>query len=320
MKRTHRRCGTVILAGMLLLFAAACLASRGFSDWMLRRASRPAMLRLHRLTARVPFPLTEPLTFGIAALALGSLIAAILRAVRMREATALRRWLRGLARTALLLVGALAILWLPACGATPPDLPPEPDAEQLSWLCGELIDALNGGLSPFPAPADSLREAPSVAEHPDCAVKAARYPEWMRAASISGLYAPLTGEALVDAAAPAPLIPFTTVHELAHLSGVADEGAANIAAWEHCMAAGGAFADSARLWALRYAMGLLHEADADAWQAARGKMKDPLAQVFSDIGGEIITARRAFPGAAFLARVRGDYADLVGYLVEIMIS
>lgn len=325
MMRNRRRHASFIPIGLLLLFVLACLTSRGFSVLVLNRLSLPAMRALHQLTAPLPFPLAEPLTLAIAALALGALAAAFVRAVRLRKAAPLLGWLRGVGRTALVLLGALAALWLPACGAKPESLPPMPDAEQVAWLCGDLIDALNRGMADFPAPADALREAVCVAQlpgdTPDAAgtVKAARYPEWMRAASISGLFAPLTGEVLIDATAPAPLIPFTAVHELTHLSGVADEGAANIAAWERCLDAGGAFADSARLWALRYAMGLLYEADAHAWQAAYAKMKDPLMQVYQQIGGDIAASRRTLPGAAFLARVRGDYAALVGYLVETMV-
>lgn len=322
MMRNHRRFKGFIPVSLLILFALACLTSRGFADFALACLSRPAMRALHRLTAPIPFPLTEPLALSVAALALGALVAAAAHAVRLRSALPLLGWLRGVGWSAFALLGALAALWLPACGATPPSLPPTPDADQVAWLCGELIDALNRGMADFPSPDDSLREAAHVANLPDDlqgaagAVKAARYPEWMRAASISGLFAPLTGEALVDATAPAPLIPFTAVHELTHLSGIADEGAANIAAWEHCIDAGGAFADSARLWALRYAMGILHEADTDAWQAAYTKMKDPLPQVYQQIGGDIVASRRRLPGAAFLARMRGDYAALVGYIIE----
>ena len=111
----------------------------------------------------------------------------------------------------------------------------------------------------------------------------------MDAARVSGLFVPLTGEALVDAGTPASLLPFTAVHELTHLAGIADEGAANIEAWRRCMAAGGAFADSARLWTLRYAMGMLARADAPAHLRMSAKMKDPLSQVFDQVNGEAET-------------------------------
>ena len=79
-------------------------------------------------------------------------------------------------------------------------------------------------------------------------------------------------------------------------------GAANIAAWQRCLAAGGPFADSAALWALRYAMGRLRQTDPAAWQAMRAKMEGALKRTFLDCGGE--------------ADPPGDYAALAGYLAE----
>jgi len=100
-----------------------------------------------------------------------------------------------------------------------------------------------------------------------------------------------------------------------HLAGVADEGEANIAAWESCQAAGGAFADSARLWALRYAMGMLCQEDPDAWRQAHEKMEGTLARTFQVCGGEATGAAQAALGAGMLPLSCGDYAALVSYLV-----
>lgn len=280
--------------------------------WMLEHWTRPLLLSLHARTARIPFPVAEPLAFALALLTAAALAAALLRAARQRLLAPLVRWLRGVGWTALLLAAALALTWLPAM-AQPVETPPVPDADRLEWLCGELIDALNASPLAFPAPDESARLAPEAAGLTGGAVKAARYPEWMRAAAVSGLFVPLTGEAIVDATASPALIPFTAVHELAHLQGVADEGAANILAWRRCMDAGGAFADSARLWALRYAMGLLLNADGAAWQRMRDKMKDPLAQVYRCSGGEAL-AHGAAGGLPRLSPARGDYAALVGWL------
>lgn len=293
--------------------AAGCLLAAGafppFAGWLLARLSVPAMRALHRLTAPVPFPVAEAAALALAALLTGSLACAAARAALRRRATPLARWLRATRAAALFLATALALLWGPAWAAPVADAP-MPDAARLSRLCDSLIDGLNAACGPFPDPADSLAMAPAVAGMAGCAVKAARYPAWMALAGAWGVFVPLTGEALVDAAAPAPLIPFTAVHELTHLTGVADEGAANVAAWERCMAAGGSFADSARLWALRYAMGQLHDADPAAWQAVQNKMKDALLRTFLDCGAEAeFTPRR-------LSLARGNYADLAGYLVE----
>ncbi|MBR1822251.1 MAG: DUF3810 family protein [Clostridia bacterium] len=308
----HRR--LFVLTGLLLLYALACLLSRGFAHFMLSRLSGPAMRALHRLTVPISFPLAEPLAFAAGVAIILALAAAGLRALSRRNAAPLRHWLRGALWAALCIGGSLLALWLPAMVA-PMEAPPAPNASQLEWLCGQLIDALNAAELSFPEAAESLRRAPEAAKLPDAIVKGARYPEWMRAASISGLFVPLTGEALVDVTAPAPLIPFTAVHELMHLTGIADEGAANIAAWERCLSAGGAFADSARLWALRYAMGMLLRADDDAWQRAHEKMKDPLSQVFQLSGNAAIPADRRAPGLPSLSLRRGDYTALIGHLI-----
>lgn len=98
-----------------------------------------------------------------------------------------------------------------------------------------------------------------------------------------------------------------------HLAGVADEGAANIAAWERCLAAGGEYADSARLWALRCAMGQLKQSDEAAWRRVRGKMKDDLSAVFQQCNGEAAPAASSQPA---LRLSPGDYGALVGYLAS----
>ena len=303
------------LAGGEALFLLACRWSAGFSRLMQQRLSRPAALLLHRLTSRVPFPVAEPLALLALAVPALALIGAVLSALRRRAFAPLARWLRGTLWVGLALTGTLALLWAPACGV-PFDAPPTPDAGQLEWLCGGLIDALNASPLAFPSSEESLRQAPAAAGMPDCAVKAARYPEWMAVAGISGLFVPPTGEALADATEPAPLIPFTAVHELMHLDGVADEGAANIAAWDRCMTAGGAFADSARLWALRYALGLLRLRDEAAWQRTRAKMEGALLRVFHQINGEALPAAGPIPGVPGLTLSPGDYAALAGYLTS----
>lgn len=191
----------------------------------------PALQGLHRLSATLPFPAVEPL------------LVAALAALRRRRARA---------AALAIVMGMYGLLWYPAYFAAPAPRPGLPaDVEP---LCLQLIDALNASDLRFEAPFDS---AGDVAGLPNARVKPARYPEWMRGLDIAGVFVPWTGEALVDADAPAGYLPFTCVHELMHLGGIADEGAANIAAWRACMRRGGMYADSARLWALRYALGRL---------------------------------------------------------------
>lgn len=299
----------VFWASSLALF---CLACRAFPAFLCERLSHPLTMALHRMTARVPFPVSEIATFAVGAIALFMLAAALLRAWTSRRAAPLARWLRGVGISAFSIFALLALTWLPAMLA-PADVPPRPDAGPLAWLCGNLIDQLNASPLAFPEPDEALTLAPQAANLPGCVVKAARYPEWMRATAVSGLFVPPTGEALVDVGAPRALIPFTAVHELMHLGGIANEGAANIAAWQRCAEAGRPFSDSARLWALRYASGLLQRADCDAWTRLQGNMKDPLSQVFSQCGGAIAPSDQptALPG---FSRMRGDYAALAYWL------
>ena len=258
--------------------------------------SLPALEALHRWTARIPFPAAEPAALLLAAAAIAMPVAALIR----RRPSLLLRVLEG----ALLLGGLLALLWAPVCLAASEPRLSAPQAGELEALCRRLIADLNAAPKlPFPAE-EILARAPDVAGPPGRVVKAARYPEWMRALRVSGMFVPLTGEAVVDVSAPAALLPFTAVHELMHLCGVADEGAANIAAWQRCMAAGGAFADSARLWALRYAMGMLKSADGGAERRARGMMSEALGTLYRASGGNIAPGRP------------GSYGTLVHWLTN----
>lgn len=283
---------------LMLVFVLLLRLSPDFARWLLENLSVPGLALLHRLTACVSFPVAEPLALAVILLALARLFHA--------WAAGSFRPLKRLTGVLFTLLFAFILLWVPALVVSVPDIP-VPNADQLSRLCMRLVDQLNA--SPLSFPADVLTQAPLVAGEPARAVKAARFPCWMALSRAWGMFIPLTGEAVVEPCEPAPLVPFTAVHELMHLTGIADEGAANLAAWNRCTAAGGPFADSARLWALRYAMGQLHDADPAAWQAVQNKMKDALLRTFLDCGAEAeFTPHR-------LSLTRGSYADLAGYLV-----
>lgn len=283
---------------MLVLILPPLCLSPAFARWLLENLSIPGMVLLHWLTASIPFPVAEPLALALILLALVGLFHA--------WTAGSFRPLKRLTYVLFTFLLAFILLWTPALAVSVPEIP-APDADQLSRLCARLVDQLNA--SPLAFPADVLAQAPLVAGKPARIVKNARFPGWMALARAWGIFIPLTGEALVDPCEPAPLVPFTAVHELMHLTGIADEGAANVAAWNRCMAVGGPFADSARLWALRYAMGQLHNADPTAWQTVQNKMKDALLRTFLDCGAEAeFTPRRLF-------LTHGNYADLAGYLV-----
>lgn len=268
------------LTGLGALFVLACRAFPGLAEGWLLRGFAPVSAAIAPLVSRVAFPLAE-----IACVLL--LAGGIWLAVRSR-------------RGACLLLAALALTYalfwaplyfVPAHFAVPAAV----DARALEALCRELTDELNQR-GAFAMPEDMLERAGEVAalaETP-AAVRAvpkyARYPEWMRGLSLAGIYVPWTFEALVNPLEAAPGQPFTAVHELMHLGGVADEGQANIYAYKACLRAGGAFAHSARLWALKYAMAALREVDAAAWNACAARLEPSVRADFVAIGGFALPA------------------------------
>ena len=157
-----------------------------------------------------------------------------------------RKLMRRLTGMVLSLAIAYLSLWYPLYFAAQPAYSAGP--VQLAALCQSLIDELNASEMDFP----------DIADLP---AKTARFPGWMEVLNISGFCSFFTGEAIVSPNLPLAALPFTAVHEQMHLQGIAGEGAANIAAWEACMELGGGYAASARLWALRYAMGELRKTD-----------------------------------------------------------
>lgn len=220
-----------VLGGAMALFRLV----PGLAATWCSAAALPLLHVLHRLTAALPFPALEPL----------ALIALLCCLRRRPRAVALA-----------MIVGMYGLLWYPAYFAAPVPDRETPDPARLEALCVQLTEALNASPLQFDSPYEAAGE---VAGLPWAAVKPVRYPEWMRAMDIAGLFSPWTGEALADSGAPPGYAPFTCVHELMHLKGIADEGQANRAAYEACVEYGGMFADSARLWALRYALGALDD-------------------------------------------------------------
>ena len=224
---------------------------------------------LHRLTAQVCFPVMEPLTLGLVLLPR-------------------RRW-------AMILPVMLMALWLPRYfnPVASYEVP-----EDVEGLCIQLIGELNEAPLAFDEPFDTAGEAAGL---PWARVKPVRYPEWMRALGLAGLFCPWTGEAVVDPGAPPGYLPFTCVHELMHLRGIADEGQANIEAYQACMEYGGMYADSARLWALRYGLGHMDE---DARARVLRHVSDRLSPFI----------RIAEPSRLRVPRKLGDYDALLGWL------
>lgn len=145
----------------------------------------------------------------------------------------------------------------------------------LAASCEALINRLNASPLTFP----SLQELPA---------KRAAFPAWLRAADLAGFCSFFTGEAFIDPDLPDCALPFVAVHERMHLLGHASEGAANIAAWQACMEAGGPWADSAALWALRYFMGSLRESDPERLASLLHAMNDATYAAFLRCGGSYL--------------------------------
>ncbi len=63
------------------------------------------------------------------------------------------------------------------------------------------------------------------------AVKPTFFNYFIRRTGVEGYYNPFTGEGQIDASLPCFLLPFVTMHEMAHQAGIAAEGDANLMAY-----------------------------------------------------------------------------------------
>ena len=286
------------------LTAAFCLRPAFAASWA-EAISRPALRALSQLTERLPFALLE---WGVLAAILALFGAACFRWGRHGFRSAAIQLARRLEGCVLTVAIAFSALWLPlyhtsirpTCAAT--------DA-QLSAACENLIHALNESSIDFSRAPDDLP------------AKVIDFPFWMQLFDITGFFSFPTGEALVSPELPDCALPFVAVHERMHAQGYAGEGAANIAAWEDCLERGGSYADSARVWALKYSMDALRDRDSAAYAACRQLMSEATAANYHAIGGG--TRSRAInPGmqAAFTAlgvgEVASDYEILAMYIAS----
>lgn len=305
-RRKYRKIILIIIplaALLLLLLIFRCFPMiAGF--WM-EYGLMPISQGLHRFSSVFPFPILEIAGVAIGAIAVLILISAI------RKPAIVSRCFHLLWYIAMMYV----LLWYPAYWASPMESPPVPNDHQLIWLCFQLIDDLSASDLSFPEPDTILAEAVSHVENA-LRIKPARYPEWMDHLNIAGFYSPWTGEVIINPHMPVPALPFTAIHELMHLNGIADEGAANIKAWRTCLSVEGYFADSARLWALKYAVGLLLDADPSAISPLFGRMNEPLRKTFHEMGGKPMTTASPLLDWLGLSEASGNYDDLVGYLLS----
>lgn len=296
-----RQVALILLAGLAV---SLTLCSKFGALWA-RFAALPALKFLNGFTQRLPFALVEWLCIGFAgALVLSCLIGALQRGPLRAVALLFKR----LGALLFLLIFSFLTLWLPLyrTSVVPAYAATE---QQLLASCQSLIATLNA------RPLDFSR----LPE--DLPAKAVRFPFWMDAFKISGFFSFLTGEALIHPELANCAIPFVAVHEHMHALGHAGEDAANIAAWEACMRRGGLFADSARLWALKYSMSALYVLNPEAYADCRRQMNNQTFSAFRQLGG----ARPAQPrqprvqavfAALGMKASPADYEILASYLAS----
>ena len=276
--RKYRKWSALILVLFLLLRLLP-----GFARAFGSAVSLPLLRLLAKAGDCFPFVLLEWVFLGICAL----LLAALLR----------RRFLRRLLCTLLSLASLYLILWYPLYFAVQPEYRATP--AEIAASCEKLIGTMNA--SP-----------PDFSEMPELPAKRVRFPGWMRLLNISGICAFPTGEALVSPDLPDCALPFVAVHERMHLEGIAGEGAANIAAWQECMRLGGAFADSARLWGIRYCMGFLRSQAPALYERCMDGMEPRTLHFYREAGGAYNPSPQSRLEIAL--GIAGDYEILAHYL------
>ncbi|MDY3026474.1 MAG: DUF3810 family protein, partial [Candidatus Faecivicinus sp.] len=245
------------------LFVLALCACCAFPTFWRDRLLLPAANAISQLTGRFPIPFYALL------------------------ATACLLGMRRPRRVACALTASLLLMWFPAYFVPRAPIAAAGEAE-VRALCENLIDALNR--SPLEFADSAIPQAiaavqtDSGCELPEYAVKfgPARL---LNVLGLAGIYVPWTAEALINPDLNAAALPFTAVHELTHRLGIADETQANLAAWKISLRAGGELADSARLWALRYAMAREREADSGKWAALIHRMNASTRERFYQMGG-----------------------------------
>ena len=317
----HRPRAALIVLLSLLSFMLLCRFSPWLSNGWTALVILPASGLLAGLTARASYPIVEPAAILLA----GWALVPMFQMITARRLRPLVQSIRRCAAIALTLLAGYALLWYPAYWRAPVETY-SAAPEQIQILCETLVDRLNEANLAFSSTRTALQNAARAAslhlgcEVPEGAVKTARHLEWMSALGISGLYSPWTGEAIVSPQVAPAALTFTACHELMHLAGVADEGQANIAAWTACRRLGGEAAVSADLWALRYALAMLMEADAEAWRGCISRMSTSLREVFGSMNGFSPPTRRnskamdAVLTIAGLTETTGSYGALAAWL------
>ncbi|MBO4884578.1 MAG: DUF3810 family protein [Clostridia bacterium] len=267
-------------ATVLPLWAAERL-SGPFALFLYRHVSKPLAALTGRLSALFPFPVAGVFAIGCMA------AAAALIGCSFRN----RRALRVLSRFLCVLLSAYILLWdiLYALPAAPDG---KLSAPSLNALCERLIEETEEAIPAFLERNEALlldRALVLMRAQTGLPLERAkwtRFPGVFSALGISGLYFPLTGEALVNGDDLPDTLPFTICHEMAHQAGWAREEDANYRAFLACEAGSDPlFRYSASFTMLIYAMEALYRADNAAWRARVGGMSRALTDRFAAANG-----------------------------------
>lgn len=304
-----------LLIGALFTFRLFPRLSRLWSEC----AIIPLNMQLHRLTGRVSFPVFEIFCILAAGFVILSGIRVLCAFIVRRQCCMLIRWFRNTCILLFIPVAGYVFLWYPVYWSQDAVPSSVPTASQLTWLCEELISGLNRSELVFPEQDDIILAAQDISGIPGARIKSARYPEWMHLLHISGLFSPWTGEVIISPDTPISALPFTAVHELMHLKGIADEGTANYEAWKVCINADGIFRDSANLWILKYALEILSETKPDSIAPLLSQMDACLYRTFAAMGGRSAPPGRIagmIPSALGLTRSLSSYSEVVEHILR----
>lgn len=279
----------------------------GFARQWAQHISLPILKLLETIGKRIPFSLLE---WGIVLLAATLVLSFIVGIFRRGLLRSLLHLLRRLIALIILFVLVFLLIWFPLYHTGSKSIYTASPA-QLTAACEVLIGQINASEMDF---SNIPKDLPA---------KTAAFPAWMRALGVSGIFSFPTGEALISPDLPACAVPFVAVHESMHARGYAEEGAANIAAWEDCMQRGGVYAQSARLWALRYCMAALQTQDSQAYLTLQAQMTPNTRMHYRAVGGgREILPHSAIVRAAFsalgISEETGNYEILSAYLASRM--
>jgi len=247
------------LAGLGLLLTVLASndpegTSRVFAPW-----SRSVSVYLSRLFAFLPISMAEVLVYALGLFILVALTLSVVNIFRQRSLWPLLNWIASVALVAAGLFFIFFSLWGLNYYATPlrekeeiTESPVEMLYDTSVWLRDEMNrlaplaprdqnDVCDAGGYAALAPRAALGYDALVEQGGDFVAnlsppKRVIFPSLFVRFGISGIYAPFTGESIVDTDSIDAHLPFTLCHELAHRQGVAPEDEANYYAFLACTA------------------------------------------------------------------------------------